>query len=98
MYVYSSVGYGDIVPQTSAGRAIIGIAILVGALLVPFELSQLAAALLKVEDEEGGKAAAPAPPTSTSISPLSTVKLCPQCACSSHEEDALYCKLCGSRL
>ena len=99
-----SVGYGDIVPQTSAGRAIISIAILVGALLVPFELSQLAAALLKVEDQEGGDAVAKSPPASASLpastnpSAVSVMKVCPQCASTSHEDDALYCKLCGSRL
>ena len=96
------MGYGDIVPQTSAGRAIISIAILVGALLVPFELSQLAAALLNVEDQEGAAAKSPATPSSlpasTSPSTVSVVKVCPQCASASHEDDALYCKLCGTRL
>ena len=48
----NSVGYGDIVPVTSAGRFIISVAILVAALLIPYELSQLAKALLEVEGDD----------------------------------------------
>eukprot|EP00871_Galdieria_phlegrea_P004713 jgi/Galph1/5242/GphlegSOOS_G3837.1 len=42
----TTVGFGDIVPVTTEGRAVVCLSILFGALLIPYQLSTLAASLV----------------------------------------------------
>lgn len=44
----TTVGFGDIVPVTAAGRATVSASILTGVLLIPTQLSQLASTLVRV--------------------------------------------------
>lgn len=84
IFSFTSIIIGDIVPVTSSGRFIISVAILVAALLVPYELSQLAGSLLKVEGQESDKTL--------------TQRPCSICNTMYHSEDALYCRRCGAKL
>lgn len=52
----TTVGFGDVVPETAPGKAIVSLAILTGAAVVPLELSELARSLADAgEDGEGAR-------------------------------------------
>ncbi|MDP5053236.1 MAG: ion transporter [Congregibacter sp.] len=76
----TTVGYGDVVPVTAAGRTISALAMLVGYAIIAVPTGIFTANILEKRQ--------------TKRTPLN----CPQCSRAGHEEDARYCRHCGSSL
>jgi voltage-gated potassium channel len=82
----ATVGFGDIAPQTSLGRAITSVLILIGysIIAVPTGIytAELATSLRDASHDRG---------------PLDR-RGCPDCGREGHDADALHCRDCGKRL
>lgn len=82
----ATVGFGDIAPQTTAGRAITSVLILIGysIIAVPTGIytAELASSLREASHERG----------------LRDRRGCPGCGLEGHDPDALHCRQCGARL
>ncbi|MGB5621899.1 MAG: ion transporter [Gammaproteobacteria bacterium] len=76
----TTVGFGDITPQTNLGRFIASLAMIMGYAIIAVPTGIFAAGLRDVL-----------------VRRQSDIR-CPECAVSGHEEDADYCKRCGSAL
>lgn len=76
----TTVGYGDVVPVTAAGRAISALAMLVGYAIIAVPTGIFTANIIEKRRKK--------------IKPMN----CPQCSRAGHEEDARYCRFCGSSL
>lgn len=76
----TTVGFGDITPQTNLGRFIASLAMIMGYAIIAVPTGIFAAGLRDVL-----------------VRRQSEIR-CPECAVSGHEEDADYCKRCGSAL
>jgi voltage-gated potassium channel len=88
----TTVGYGDISPQTGLGQALAALIMILGygILAVPTGIVtvELAQAVRGAAPPLAGPAAPPVPPAWT----------CLGCGLAGHDADALYCRRCGSRL
>lgn len=78
----TTVGYGDLSPQTPAGKALASLVMILGygiiavpTGIVTVELSQASRALKRVSTQS-----------------------CPSCGSEGHDADAVHCKYCGARL
>ena len=82
----ATVGFGDIAPQTTAGRAITSVLILIGysIIAVPTGIytAELASSLREASHERGHL----------------DRRGCPECGLEGHDPDALHCRHCGARL
>ncbi|MEE4279010.1 MAG: ion transporter [Halieaceae bacterium] len=78
----TTVGYGDVVPVTAAGRAISAMAMLVGYAIIAVPTGIFTTNLMMRHNH-------PSLPL-----PLN----CPQCARAGHQADARFCRFCGSAL
>jgi voltage-gated potassium channel len=81
----TTVGYGDLVPQTPAGRFIAGFGMLVGYSIIAVPTAIITRELWERINERG----APHPMLNWN---------CPVCAKSGHNLEALFCQHCGSEL
>jgi voltage-gated potassium channel len=86
---FTSVGYGDVVPVTVAGRAVAAVGMLVGFLSIAVPTGIIAAAIMERTKNRNGDSAGPA---------INYEKNCRNCARAGHEQDAAFCKYCGSPL
>jgi len=82
----TTVGYGDIAPQTVAGQIIASVMMIIG-----YAIIAVPSGLIGVEMIRGNKLKAE---NSTSIS----TQACPSCGKDGHDLDALHCKYCGHRM
>lgn len=90
--VLTTVGLGDIAPQTANGRLLVNLEMLAGITLIPYQLSSVAQAL---QDQKSTAAAA----TIADEQALVPGKPpCVACGLSGHEKDAAFCRRCGTRL
>ena len=80
----------------NAGKVIISLAVLVGSLLVPYELSQLAGSLFSVEGDIGDQVGSGSS-TPARLGDEAAVT-CAKCGERGHSADAVYCRICGSKL
>lgn len=78
----TTVGYGDVVPMTPAGRTISAMAMLVGYAIIAVPTGIFTTNLMLNRNRPG-----PARPLN-----------CPQCARAGHQADAIHCRFCGSTL
>jgi voltage-gated potassium channel len=78
----TTVGYGDIIPQTGVGRALASLLMLVGwgILAVPTGI-----VTAEMTAQRFG------------VRPFSA-RVCPECLAEGHEADAQYCRKCGAPL
>lgn len=79
----TTVGYGDITPQTSLGQFLSAVMMLIGysMIIVP---AGILTAEIAVETQRHAR--------------RSTTQHCPSCSRDGHEFDAVYCKFCGAML
>jgi voltage-gated potassium channel len=82
----ATVGFGDIAPQTTLGRGVTSVLILIGysIIAVPTGIytAELVTSLREASHEPGHL----------------DRRDCPQCGLEGHDPDALHCRHCGSRL
>jgi voltage-gated potassium channel len=86
---FTTVGYGDVVPITVAGRSVAAVGMLLGFLSIAVPTGIIAAAILEKPKDRNGD---------TAGTPTNYEKNCRYCARAAHDEDAVYCKYCGSPL
>jgi voltage-gated potassium channel len=81
----ATVGFGDVVPQTTLGRFVTSALILIGysIIAVPTGIytAELASTMREAEDAH-----------------RHDNRGCPQCGLEGHDRDALFCRRCGTRL
>ena len=80
----TTVGYGDISPETAVGQAIATVVMLIGFTIIAVPTGIVASEMSKVGRQPDRR-------------PVST-QVCPECATEGHDHDAKHCKECGSRL
>ncbi len=78
----TTVGYGNITPQTTLGRAVAALLMIVGYGIIAVPTGIVSAELVDAAH------------ATTHL----TTQACPSCADEGHAPDASYCKKCGSRL
>lgn len=75
----TTVGYGDISPETPFGQFIASIVMIMGYAIIAVPTGIVTAEIIK-----------PSTPVNTQI--------CPNCLHDKHDDDALFCKKCGTRI
>ncbi len=75
----TTVGYGDIAPQTILGQTIASMLMIVGFAIIAVPTSIIGSELVKVKSR-------------------SNTRVCSDCEYPSHDDDAICCKKCGSKL
>jgi voltage-gated potassium channel len=78
----TTVGYGDISPQTPLGQAIAAVVMVLGFAIIAVPTGIVASEMTRAE---GGRRAV-------------STQVCPQCSAEGHDPDAEFCKRCGARL
>ena len=87
----TTVGFGDIVPVTPAGRAVVSASTLFGIAIVPVQLTSLADTVLKTQRAREAKAVAK--PRGIRLDRLT--RACSNCSEKAHRKDANFCWQCG---
>jgi voltage-gated potassium channel len=80
----TTVGYGDVVPQTVAGKVLASVAMILG-----YGVIAVPTGIVSAELVSSAQASRP---------PSITTRTCPVCVGQGHEADARYCKHCGGLL
>jgi voltage-gated potassium channel len=78
----TTVGYGDIAPQTVPGQAIAAFVMILGYAIIAVPTGIVSAELVQAAHPHKGTAA----------------EACPGCGAEGHDRDAAHCKHCGTRL
>jgi len=81
----TTVGYGDLVPQTPAGRFVAGFGMLVGYSIIAVPTAIITRELWERINQRQGPS-------------LTLPWNCPVCARQGHSVDATHCKYCGAEL
>ena len=96
-----TVGFGDVVPLTSAGRIVTVLTVLTGAVLVPFQLAEVQSAR-KLSQQAGmgsmKRDRARSPSVLEDIVPFDFNIECKRCHLRGHQKDARYCRSCAHLL
>jgi len=88
----TTVGFGDIVPITTAGRAVVGASILAGIAVIPAQLASLVDSLVDRTDGDFKNDERTAPVATNERAP------CASCGECQHPPGARFCFLCGAPL
>lgn len=88
----TTVGYGDIAPETIPGRVIASVLMVLG-----YGIIAVPTGIVTLELQRAAREAAPAaaPAMAAVMAPART---CPRCGLDRHDGDAGYCKRCGNEL
>ena len=78
----TTVGYGDIAPQTIAGQVIASCMMIIGYAIIAVPTGMIGVEMIR---------------KSASSESVST-QACPACGRDGHDPDAVYCKHCGNAL
>ncbi len=79
----TTVGYGDISPQTNLGQALAAIVMITGYAIIAVPTGIVTSEITRLGQAEHSDESPPR---------------CPSCARGGHDEDAAHCKHCGSKL
>ncbi len=79
----TTVGYGDISPQTELGQILAAMIMILGYGIIAVPTGIVTVELSRAEKAEAKE---------------SNTKVCSNCSKDSHDNDALYCKQCGNKL
>ncbi len=81
----TTVGYGDIAPQTTVGQFIAGLLMIIGYSIIAVPTGIVTAEMVKKQPEKTG-------------TKQKAVKKCPSCGYEESDPEAKYCKICGTKL
>jgi voltage-gated potassium channel len=81
----TTVGYGDILPQTPLGQFFASIIMITGYGIIAVPTAIVTAEMTRPSRDEISRREREA-------------LVCPACRCEDHDDDATYCKVCGDRL
>ena len=76
----TTVGYGDIAPQTFLGQALASVVMITGYAIIAVPTGIVTAELARVSREQ------------------KILRKCLSCGTADHDENAVYCKICGDKL
>lgn len=79
----TTVGFGDITPQTSFGQFLASIVMITGYAVIAVPTGIMSAEMMKQVRKKGHSG---------------LLSACPDCGRDGHEEDARYCRFCGGKL
>ena len=86
IFTMTTVGYGDVMPISDAGKLTTVLMVLTGIALIPVQLGELFKRLIKTANE-GDRA-----------NDITKEIVCSGCSLSFHDVDAHFCKVCGTKL
>ncbi|MFZ9055464.1 MAG: ion transporter [Flavobacteriales bacterium] len=81
----TTVGYGDIAPQTVLGQIIASIMMILGYAIIAVPTGMIGVEMIRKTDGSNKEGAV-------------NTQACPGCGRNGHENDAVYCKHCGDEL
>lgn len=81
----TTVGYGDLAPQTPIGQALASIIMIMGYGIIAVPTGIVTTELVRADRERAGMAAG-------------TRRFCPVCGSTGHAADAAFCRYCGAAL
>lgn len=81
----TTVGYGDIAPQTPIGQLVAGIAMICGYAIIAVPTGIIGAELMNQVQNQGHRT-------------TNNVKACVSCKSKGHDLDARFCKYCGKKV
>ncbi|NUN64132.1 ion transporter [Pseudanabaena biceps] len=93
VFTMTTVGYGEVMPQSNAGKLTTVIMVLTGIALIPVQLSELFKRLIMTANQ-GDRVTTPVPDKITNLQEVT----CLGCGLSLHDVDAQFCKVCGTKL
>jgi voltage-gated potassium channel len=79
----TTVGYGDISPNTSLGQALAAVVMITGYAIIAVPTGIVTSEITRLARPGG---------------PVHSAARCPHCARGGHEEEATFCKHCGNAL
>ena len=83
----TTVGYGDISPQTDFGQALAAVIMIIG-----YGIIAVPTGIVTAEIARAGQQAR------ASVHDGTRALICPRCYAAGHDDDAAFCKKCGARL
>ena len=86
IFTMTTVGYGDVMPISDAGKLTTVLMVLTGIALIPVQLGELFKRLIKTANQ-GDRA-----------NDITKEIVCSGCSLSFHDVDAQFCKVCGTEL
>ena len=86
IFTMTTVGYGDVMPISDAGKLTTVLMVLTGIALIPVQLGVLFKRLIKTANQ-GDRA-----------NDITKEIVCSGCSLSFHDVDAQFCKVCGTKL
>lgn len=75
----TTVGYGDISPETPIGQFLASIVMIMGYAIIAVPTGIVTAEIINPSTKQN-------------------TQVCPQCLCPTHDDDAVFCKKCGSKI
>jgi len=81
----TTVGYGDISPQTVAGRMLAALIMIIGYGIIAVPTGIVTAEIARAQRDVLTESGTP-------------LRRCPNCGAHDHDDDAAFCKRCGARL
>ncbi|MFQ5570126.1 MAG: ion transporter [Rhodothermales bacterium] len=82
----TTVGYGDISPQTDLGQALAAVIMIIGYGIIAVPTGIVTAELTRTGRD------------TPSVDDGTRALICPRCYAAGHDDDALFCKRCGTQL
>ena len=89
----TTVGYGDISPQTDLGQTLAAFIMIIGYAIIAVPTGIVTAELTRAASDM-----APAAPAEPSVEAGTRALICPRCYAAGHGDDARFCRRCGARL
>jgi voltage-gated potassium channel len=86
----TTVGYGDITPVTNFGQIIAGTIMILGYSIIAVPTGIISADFIASEKKKNKN--------NEDENSSSTPRICPKCNLDKNDDDAIFCKRCGSRL
>ena len=86
IFTMTTVGYGDVMPISDAGKLTTVLMVLTGIALIPVQLGELFKRLIKTANQ-GDR-----------LNDITKEIICSGCGLSFHDVDAHFCKVCGTKL
>ena len=87
----TTVGYGDITPVTNLGQIIAGTIMILGYSIIAVPTGIISADFITSEKKK-------TPKNKEGENTNTTPRICPKCHLDKNDDDAIFCKRCGSRL
>ena len=90
----TTVGYGDITPITDMGQIVAGVMMILGYSVIAVPTGIISADIISTDKKSSKKKKHNA----DDEEPLRRIRSCPNCGCQTEDQDADYCKRCGTEM